>query len=142
VDVIDRAAQIFDHLVVAVAESVSKKPLFNHAERMELVSASVGDRPNVEVDSFSGLLVDYAHRKGVHVLVRGLRAFSDFEFEFQMALTNRKMAKDIETVFLMPREEYSYLSASAIREIASLGGPIGDFVPPKVAEALRAKFAR
>lgn len=141
-DVIERAANIFDHLVVAVAESVSKNPLFAHDERVAMVKASMAERTDVEVDTFSGLLVDYARRKGVQVLVRGLRAFSDFEFEFQMALTNRKMANDIETVFLMPREEYSYLSSSAIREIAALGGPIAAFVPPAVVKAFEDKVSQ
>ncbi|MBN1269772.1 MAG: pantetheine-phosphate adenylyltransferase [Kiritimatiellae bacterium] len=138
-DLIQRAASIFDRLIVAVAESTRKAPLFTLQERMDLARRVVANTANVEVDSFDGLLVDYAQAKGIKVLVRGLRAFSDFEFEFQMALTNRKMAPDIETIFLMPKEEYSYLSSSSVREIAELGGKTASFVPAPIEAALKKK---
>jgi pantetheine-phosphate adenylyltransferase len=139
-DVIARAARIFDTLVVAVAASSRKAALFTLAERMALAREVTREIPNIEVDSFDGLLVDYARRKGVVVLIRGLRAFSDFEFEFQMALTNRKLAPDIETLFLMPNEDYSYVSSSTVREVAQFGGDTSDFVPEAVEDALVAKM--
>jgi pantetheine-phosphate adenylyltransferase len=140
-DLIERAARIFDKLIVAVAKT-SRKPavLFTPEERAALVREVVKKFPNVEVDSFDGLLVDYAHSKGVNIVVRGLRAFSDFEFEFQMALTNRKLAPDIETIFLMPNEDYSYVSSSTVREVAQFGGDTSSFVAPPVEKALRAKI--
>ena len=141
-DVIERAARIFDHLTVAVAEGVSeKKPLFSVKKRTDLLGEVLKDFENVRVESFSGLLVDYARRKNCRVLIRGLRAFSDFEYEFQMALTNRKMAPDIETLFLMPKEDYSYVSSSVIREVANLGGDFSQFVSHPVFEALTQEFA-
>lgn len=141
VDVATRAAQVFAHLTLAVAEDPRKKLLFSTAERLELVRASLAQLPNVEVVPFSGLLVDWARQRGIHTLIRGLRAFSDFEYEFQMALTNRKLAPDIETLFLMPNEDYSYVSSSMVREIAALGGDVDKFVPPAVAAALKRKLA-
>ena len=142
VDLIDRAARIFDRLIVAVASSSKKKPLFALKERVELVSKVVESNPKVEVDSFDGLLVEYVHSQGIQVMVRGLRAFSDFEFEFQMALTNRQLAPDIETLFLMPKEDHSYLSSSTVREIAELGGDTRKFVPDLVHVALKKKLKR
>ena len=139
-DVAQRAAHIFDRLVLAVAVHSRKTPLFSIEERTEMARDSVRSLDNVEVDTFSGLLVHYARSKGIHVLVRGLRAFSDFEFEFQMALMNRKMAPDIETLFLMPNEDYSYVSSSAVREVAELGGNFDPFVPEPVQAALRERF--
>ena len=139
-DVIERAARIFDRLVVAVAKHSRKKPLFTLEERLAMAEAAVRPYANVEVDRFDGLLVNYARAKGVHVLVRGLRAFSDFEFEFQMALTNRTLAPDIETLFLMTKEDYSYLNSSTVREVAELGGRTETFVPPVVEAALQRKF--
>lgn len=140
-DLIERAARIFDKLIVAVAKTSRKAAvLFTAEERAALVREVVKKYPNVEVDSFDGLLVDYAHSKGVHVVVRGLRAFSDFEFEFQMALTNRKLAPDIETIFLMPNEDYSYVTSSTVREVAQFGGDTSDFVAGPVEKALRAKL--
>jgi pantetheine-phosphate adenylyltransferase len=139
-DLIERAAQIFDRLIVAVAEHSRKNPLFSMEERLELARAALKHLPNVEVDRFSGLLVDYARKKHVHVLVRGLRVFSDFEFEFKMALTNRAMAPDVETVFLMTKEDYSFLSSSTVREVAELGGHTEQFVPPVVHAALKRKL--
>jgi len=138
-DLIERAAHTFDRLIVAVAEHSRKNPLFSMEERLALAHAVVKHLPNVEVDRFSGLLVDYARAKGVQVLVRGLRVFSDFEFEFKMALTNRAMTPDVETVFLMTKEDYSFLSSSTVREVAELGGRTDLFVPPAVQAALRRK---
>lgn len=141
-DVIRRAAQIFDRLIVAVAERSRKSILFTAAERVAMARAVVRPIRNVEVDSFDGLLVDYARRKGVRILIRGLRAFSDFEFEFQMTLTNRKLAPDVETLFLMPSEEYSYVSSSTVREVAAFGGSTANFVPPPVRKALKRRFLK
>ena len=142
VDVIERAARLFPRLIVAVGVNASKQPIFGIEERMELVKEAVKDMPHVEVDSFSGLLVEYCREKQVHALIRGLRAFSDFEYEFQMALTNRKLAPDIETIFLMPKETHSYVSSSMVREIAEMNGSIEDFVPPNVRLALENRFQK
>jgi len=141
-DVIERAARIFNRLIIAVARSTRKETLFTVEERCALVTEVVQPFGNVEVDAFDGLLVEYARAKGVRVLVRGLRAFSDFEFEFQMALTNRKMAPDIETIFLMPKEDYSYVSSSTVREVAQYGGDIRGFVTKSVQRALAKKLGR
>ncbi|MBU1692411.1 MAG: pantetheine-phosphate adenylyltransferase [Verrucomicrobia bacterium] len=140
-DVVERAARIFNRLIIAVTASTRKETLFTVEERRALVAEAVKPFSNVEVDTFDGLLVQYARAKGVCVLVRGLRAFSDFEVEFQMALTNRKMAPDIETLFLMPKEDYSYVSSSTVREIAQYGGDMRDFVTEPVQRALKAKLA-
>lgn len=140
-DLIERAAGVFDRVVIGVnAGTTSKKTLFSLEERMDLVRQVSQRFGNVEIDSFDGLLVDYARQKKIGILVRGLRAFSDFEYEFQMALANRKMAPDIETLFLMPKEDYSYVSSSIVREVAQLNGDIDEFVDPRVATALRARF--
>ena len=139
-DVAARAAQVFSELVVAVAEDPRKTLLFSAEERMELARASLAHLPNVKVELFGGLLVDWARRRGIRTLIRGLRAFSDFEYEFQMALTNRKLAPDIEPLFLMPNEDFSYISSSMVREIASLGGSVAQFVPDVVATALHRKL--
>ncbi len=141
VDLIERAAHIFDELTLAVALHSRKDTLFTLEERLDMAREVVRDFKNVEVESFEGLLVDYARKKGVHVIVRGLRAFSDFEFEFQMALTNRRMAPDIETIFLMPKQDYSYVSSSSVREIAQLGGNTDTFVPLAVYEMLQKRFS-
>ena len=140
-DLIERAAKIFDRLILAVAVSSRKTALFNIEERMEMARACVARFRNVEVDSFDGLLVEYARSKKVHILIRGLRAFSDFEFEFQMALTNRKLAPDIETLFLMPNEDYSYISSSTVREVAQFGGDTSQFVAPPVQAVLHRRFS-
>ncbi len=140
-DVIERAARIFPRVVVAVATNPGKNPLFTLEERIKLVRESTAHLPGVEVDSFAGLLVDYAESKNIQVIVRGLRAFSDFEYEFQMALTNRKLTPDIETIFLMPKQDYSYVSSSNVREVAQLGGDTSLFVPPPVREALKTRFS-
>ena len=135
-DVVERASRIFKQVVVSVGVNESKKPLFSVEERMEMVRKVVAHLPNVEVESFDGLLVNYCRRRKIYALIRGLRAFSDFEYEFQMALTNRKLAPEVETIFLMPRETHSYLSSSMVRGIAEMGGNIDDFVPPAVRDEL------
>ena len=139
-DVIERAARIFPRIVIGVAASPGKNPLFSPEERVGLVKACTAHLPGVEVESFSGLLVEFAEAKDVKVIVRGLRAFSDFEYEFQMALTNRKLKSEIETMFLMPKQDYSYVSSSNVREIAKLGGDIDQFVPPPVRVALKERI--
>jgi len=139
-DVIERASRIFPRVVIAVATSPGKNPLFSLEERLDLVRHSTAHLDGIEVDNFDGLLVDFAESKGVQVIVRGLRAFSDFEYEFQMALTNRKLRPEIETIFLMPKQDYSYVSSSNVRTVASLGGDISQFVPPPVQRALKARF--
>jgi pantetheine-phosphate adenylyltransferase len=139
-DVIERASRIFPRVVIAVATNPGKDPLFTLEERIELVKKSIAHLDGIEVDTFDGLLVDFAESKDVRVIVRGLRAFSDFEYEFQMALTNRKLKPRIETLFLMPKQDYSYVSSSNVRTVASLGGDISQFVPPLVQQALEARF--
>lgn len=140
-DLIERASRIFDDLIVAVAEDTSgKQTLLSIEERVAMVEATVAGLPNVRVEAFSGLLVGYARRRGRRILVRGIRAFSDFEYEFQMALMNRKMQADMETVFLLPKEENSVVSSSWVREVARLGGDVSAFVPPHVRDALEAKM--
>lgn len=139
-DVVQRAARLFDRVIVAVAHQTEKHPLFTIKERVAQVRESVEALPNVEVDDFRTLLVDYARERRSNVIVRGLRAVSDFEFEFQMALMNRTLAPDVETIFLMPKDSYSYLSSRITKQIAALGGNISSFVPPHVERALRAKF--
>ncbi|MBR6022689.1 MAG: pantetheine-phosphate adenylyltransferase [Kiritimatiellae bacterium] len=136
-DVAERAARVFDRLVLAVAEMPAKRVMFDTAERVALARESLKHLSNVEVKPFGGLLVDWARAQGIPTIVRGLRAFQDFEYEFQMALTNRKLAPDIETFFLMPNQDYSYVSSSMVREIAALHGAVERFVPAPVAKALR-----
>jgi len=139
VDVVQRAARLFQELIVGVAAVVGKKTLFSQEERVALVEATVVSLPNVVVESFDGLLVDYAHTKNADILIRGLRAFSDFEYEFQMALMNRRLAPDLETLFLMPKQDYSFLSSTNIKQVASLGGDVSEFVPVVVDKALALK---
>ncbi len=141
-DVIRRAAKVFDRLVVAVADGGRKKPWFTADERIELLKLATHDIPNVQISSFHGLLVDYVRSQNAHVLVRGLRAFTDFEYEFQMALTNRKLGPDIETVFFMTSEQHSYVSSTVVREVAELGGDTSGFVHPRVQEVLLRKTGR
>lgn len=141
VDIIERGARIFDQIIVAILANVEKTPLFSEAERVALIQNVFKHRPNVQVETFDGLLVDYAHRKQASVLVRGLRAVSDFEYEFQMALMNRHLAPEIETVFMMPAEQYTYISSRLIKEVFMLNGQIDGLVPPIVEERLRAKRA-
>jgi len=139
-DVAQRAARLFDRVILAVAESEGKQPLFPLAERVELVKAAVKDLPNVETDSFKGLLVHYVASRKAHTVVRGLRAVSDFEFEFQLALMNRKLDQNIETIFMMPKDTYTFLSSRIVKEIARFGGDVSAFVPAHVEAALQKKF--
>jgi pantetheine-phosphate adenylyltransferase len=141
-DVIERAAKLFDQVVVAVANNDTKNPLFTLAERRELVSRSVASLKNVEADTFSGLLVEYVDRRSGQAIIRGLRAVSDFEFEFQLALMNRKLNERIETIFMMPKDTYTFLSSRIVKEIARLGGDVSAFVPAHVREALLKKLAK
>ena len=140
-DVIHRAARLFDELLVAVAFNDQKQSMFTAEERMALIRENTASVGNIRVASFDTLLVEFARRENAAAVVRGLRAVSDFEFEFQMALMNRKLEPAIETIFLTPREEYTYLSSRIVKEIARLGGNVESFVPPSVARALREKFA-
>ena len=139
-DIIRRAAAMCDHLYVAVLNNSSKKPLFSVEEREELIRKALNDLDNVTVCSFSGLTIDFAKELGAHVIVRGLRAVTDFEYELQMAQTNRKMAPDIDTVFLTTGLEYAYLSSSITKEVARFGGDISAFVPEFVADRIRNKM--
>ncbi len=139
-DVMKRAAHIFNRLVVAVAEQPRKHCLFSLDERLALVRDATSGVGNIEVMPFDGLLVQFARQQRIHILVRGLRAFADFEYEFQMALSNRKLAPDVETVFLMTSESTSYVSSSAVREVARFGGDTSLLVPPGVMKALEAKL--
>lgn len=140
IDLIKRAAGVFDEVIVAVAENTHKSTLFSVQERVGMAEESVGDIGNVRVESFRGLVIDYARRKKVNVLVRGVRMVSDFEYELQMALTNRRLAETVETVFLMPSEGYSFLSSTLIKEAVSLGADVTSFVPASVAGRLKEKF--
>ncbi|HEX7195120.1 MAG TPA: pantetheine-phosphate adenylyltransferase [Chthoniobacterales bacterium] len=141
-DVIQRASRLFDDLIVAVAfnDQKQKSTLFSTDERIELLRQSCDDIPNAQIVKLDGLLVDFAKQQGAGAIVRGLRAISDFEFEFQMALMNRKMEPSLETIFMMPKEEYTYISSRIVKEIARLGGNVGSFVPHWVARALADKF--
>lgn len=140
-DLIERASKLFDRLVVAILLNPDKDPLFSVPERVEMLKEVVKHLPNVEVDTFGGLLVDYARRKGARVLLRGIRAVSDYEYELQMALMNRQLQPDLETVFMLPGEAYSYLSSRLVREVARLGGSIKDLVPAAVEQRIRTKVA-
>ena len=135
-DVVQRATKLFDRLIVAVAASEAKGPLFTLDDRVKMVQDSVRHLPNVEVDAFDGLLVEYAERRSALAVVRGLRAVSDFEFEFQLALMNRKLNERIETIFMMPKDTYTFLSSRIVKEIARLGGDVSAFVPAHVQTAL------
>ena len=139
-DLIERSAEIFNKVILAVVEHSTKDEMFSVQERSSMARRIVRRMKNVEVDSFDGLLVDYARKRNARVLIRGLRAYSDFEYEFQMALTNRKLAPEIETLFMMPKEIHSYVSSSIVKEVAMHGGDIGDFVPPVVKKAVRLKL--
>jgi pantetheine-phosphate adenylyltransferase len=141
-DVIRRAASMFDAVWVAVARNAEKAPLFTVAERMAMVRAAVRHLPHVRADEFDGLLVNYARRKRARVLIRGLRAVSDFEYEFQMALMNRRLDPRIETIFLMPKDEYTFLSSRLVKQVAGLGGAVSAFVPPAVEKAMRQRLRR
>ena len=139
-DVIQRATKLFDRVIVAVAKSESKNPLFTLEERVEMVAHAVQHLPTVTADSFDGLLVEYVERRGAQAVVRGLRAVSDFEFEFQLALMNRKLNEGIETIFMMPKDTYTFLSSRIVKEIAHLGGNVSPFVPAHVQTALAQKL--
>ncbi|HSV75033.1 MAG TPA: pantetheine-phosphate adenylyltransferase [Chthonomonadales bacterium] len=139
-DIIERATRLFDRIVVAVAANPSKSPLFSIPERMAMAREVCAHLPNVAVDTFDGLLVDYAARQGARAIVRGLRAISDFEYELQMALTNRRLGPGVETVFMMPGSEYVYLSSSIVKDIARLGGSVEGLVPNSVRQRLRARI--
>ena len=140
-DVVQRAAKLFDRVVVAVASNEGKHPLFTLKERVALVKKSVAHLPNVEADSFDSLLVEYVVSRKAQAIVRGLRAISDFEFEFQLALMNRKLNENIETIFMMPKDTYTFLSSRIVKEIARLGGDVGSFVPVHVQTALAKKLS-
>lgn len=141
-DIVKRASLLFDKIIIAVSNNPHKSPLFSLKERRELVRKTVTDLKNVDVDIFDGLLVEYAKKRGASALIRGLRAVSDFEYEFQMALMNRKLAPELETVYLMPSEEYTYINSRIVKEVAQLGGRVDCFLPPVVAEALEVKLKR
>jgi pantetheine-phosphate adenylyltransferase len=139
-DLVRRAASLFDHVVLAVADSRAKKPLFTLAERLDMARAALGDVKNVTVAGFSGLLMQFVQEQQARVVVRGVRAVSDFDYEFQLAGMNRKMYPEVETVFMTPGEEYMFLSATLVREISILGGDVSKFVSPEVARRLHAKI--
>lgn len=139
IDLIERASKIFGKVIIAVAHNKPKHTLFSVEERVVMLKDAVKGMKNVIVDDFDGLVVDYVRKKGSHVMIRGLRMLSDFEYEFQMALTNRKLAGDIETIFMMPHEDFSYVSSKLIKEAASFGANLKNFVPEKVEKALKEK---
>jgi pantetheine-phosphate adenylyltransferase len=141
-DVIQRAARLFHRVVVAVADNEEKRPLFSLDERLDLVLRSIRQFDNVQADALTGLLVDYVDRRGGHAIIRGLRAVSDFEFEFQLALMNRKLNERIETIFMMPKDTYTFLSSRVVKEISRLGGDVSPFVPTHVRRALQSKFGQ
>jgi pantetheine-phosphate adenylyltransferase len=141
-DIIARSLRVFDKVIVAVAPNPTKRPLFDLAERVKMVKLVTKGFPHVEVVAFEGLLVEYVQKRKAHAVIRGLRAISDFEYEFQMALVNRKLNKSVETVFLMPSEEYSYLTSTLIKEVASFGGRLTDFLHPQVAERLLQRMGK
>jgi pantetheine-phosphate adenylyltransferase len=140
IDIIERSAKLVDRLIVAVLSNPQKKPLFTIDERIYMIKESVSHLENIEIDSFNGLLIDFAQLKNAKVIVKGLRAVSDFEYELQMALMNKKLNNNIETIFIMTSSRYSYLSSSIVKEIASFGGCVGDLVPPIVRANLGEKF--
>jgi len=138
-DLVRRASHVFDRVVVGVADSESKHPMFTAAERVEMARDALGSLPNVEVIGFSALLMDFVRQQGAKIILRGLRAVSDFEYEFQMAGMNRHLHPDVETLFLTPSETYTFISATIVREIARFGGDVSHFVPPSVADRIRAR---
>ena len=141
-DLVRRASGLFDRLVVGVADSKNKKPFFSLDERLEIANEVLGHYPNVQVESFSGLLKDFVRQHDARVIVRGLRAVSDFEYEFQLASMNRHLIPDVETLFLTPAEQHSFISSSLVREVARLGGDVSGFVHPAVAQALSGRWKR
>jgi pantetheine-phosphate adenylyltransferase len=140
-DVLGRAAGLFEHVTVAIAENPGKGPLFTIAERLEIIRPNIAQFPNVSLTSFDGLLVDFAIAQKANAIIRGLRALSDFEFEFNMALMNRHLKPEVETIFVMPNESYSYTSSNLVKQVARYGGDVSNFVPPNVAAALKKAFA-
>lgn len=140
-DVLDRATRLFDHVTIAVAHNAGKGPLFTPEQRVAMVQPNVARYPNVTVTMFNGLLVEFAIEQKAHAIIRGLRALSDFEFEFNMALMNRHLQPKIETIFVMPNESYSYTSSTLVKQVARYGGDVSNFVPPNVAQSLTAAFA-
>jgi len=141
-DVLSRAAKLFDKVTLAIAENPGKNPLFTPEERVELINPAIKDLPNVTITTFSGLLVDFAVEHQASAIIRGLRALSDFEFEFNMALMNRHLKAEIETIFVMPAEAYSYTSSHLVKQVAKYGGDVKKFVPPNVAAALAERASR
>ncbi len=141
-DVLSRASRLFDLVTVAIAENTGKDPLFSSKERLEMILPNVAQFKNVEVTVFGGLLVDFAMEQKADAIIRGLRALSDFEFEFNMALMNRHLQPAIETIFVMPNEQYSYTSSTLVKQVARYGGQVAHFVPPNVAAALKKAFAK
>lgn len=141
-DLVHRAAKLFDRVIVAVAQNEAKKALFTVKERVNLMKEALQAAPKVEVDSFSGLLVEYVERRNGHAIIRGLRAVSDFEFEFQLALMNRSLNGRVETIFMMPKETYTFVSSRLVKEIAGLGGNVDGFVPIHVRDALTRKLRK
>jgi pantetheine-phosphate adenylyltransferase len=139
-DVVQRAAKLFDRVIIAVARNEAKHPLFSVEDRREMAALATRHLPNVQVDAFDGLLVDYVESQGGQAIIRGLRAVSDFEFEFQLALMNRSLRESIETIFMMPKDTYTFISSRIVKEIARLGGDVSAFVPPNVAEQLQGKM--
>lgn len=140
VNIIERALKIFDKVIVAVAKNYQKQPLFSPEERVEMIKEVFKNEPRVEVESFEGLLVDYMKKKGIKIIVRGLRATSDFEYEYHMASMNRSLYPEVDTIFMVTVKDYFFISSRTIKEIASLGGEVSDFVPPIVAQKLKEKF--
>jgi pantetheine-phosphate adenylyltransferase len=141
-DLITRALGLFDEVIVGVADNEAKSPLFTTAERVDLIRRSIGDQPGLSVEPLNGLLVHFCERREAFVVIRGLRAVSDFEFEFQMALTNRRLQPKIETIFLTPKEDCIFLSSRIVKEVARLGGDVAPFVAPPALQALKVKFPR
>ena len=142
VDIIERGLAIFDEVIVAIARNSGKKPLFSIKERVKILNEITSGYKRIKIDIFDGLLVDYVKKVGAKAVIRGLRAVSDFEYEFQMAITNRKLGKDVETIFLMSSEKYSYLSSSIVKEVASYGGNVSGMVPEQIVKALDKKFIK
>lgn len=140
-DLIDRASSIFDSIHVAVVTNPNKQPLFSAETRVDLINQALAERENVTVDNFDGLLVDYVHECGANVILRGLRALSDFEYEFQMSTMNKRLADDVETIYMMAGEQYSFLSSSIVKEVGQFDGEIDSLVPPVVAKKLKEEFS-
>lgn len=142
VDIIYRSAKLFDKIIVTVAVNTQKTPLFDLAERVEMIRQSLGNEEKIEVDQFDGLIAEYLKRVNASAMIRGLRAVSDFEYEFQMSLMNRKLNPDVETVFLTPAQEYIHLNSTIVKEVASFGGDVSEYVPDYVRTALQKKYKK